>query len=964
MVENVEFRIKRQQDIVSSMAGYLSSHTSLINDFSEGSITRSLLEAIAQEMFRQNITYAQGVTDAIRTSIKQAFNQPLRDAQKAYGDYTIYRKKLASPSNVSVSFTSTGSTFNGYISGTVLTVVSMTSGQIVVGHTLTGGSTTSGTQISAFLTGSGGIGTYSVTISQTVGASNNTTSFTSFGSLLRPDTVTVQAGTASGSLVAGTYYYSVSCLFGTNENLASNISSVTTTVTQQVNLSWNAVPNATSYRVYRSTNQYMLNSVYYTVSNATSYTDTGSAATKGRWPTTKYSWGVAATNITNGVAATSLGSYVRSIPTNNTAIVSWNKVDAADSASAVTGYKVYRSFYDLGLNTVDPLTVTLSSGGTTLNYGASFTGSISGTNLTVASVQSGTMASGQVLSGSNIVSGTYIVSQTSGTTGGAGVYVISSSQTVSSTSGLIATMTYYYSVTALTSDGESLGSVAMPIVLNASYRTVALSWAANSSAIGYRIYRSNFSTFSSAAHYDTTDTTFVDDGSLVTNSTVSWPTASIVGTVSSSTVVNGVSVWRLVDPDIHFGSLADWPKTSTAFSIQGPIVVPPGTQVNVPGTSKTYLFVSKITMPATSSSYTATIESLLYGTVGNTPPNTITQFSSPVYGLESGTNSMAFTNGSDLETEDEWRIRFGQTIKDLARGTKYSLEVGALNGKIYDTNGFVTERVTRALVVESANQVITIYIHNGTLTSSSNNLVTQTQKIINGYTDDQGTKQPGYKPAGIPVSVQAATTQAQNIYVETTLSPGYTLDLVKTDIKNNIIQYFLDLGISDGLYQPIITSIAPTGTPGSNSYQYKIVAITSTGDKSLVSDSKTISNASTVLSNLLTWSVLTGGPTISYYDILRWDGSQWGLVATIPTSAPYLAGSQMTYTDTAVSVSSYAFSPPVIQVFQKSSLTQLILQTPGISSVIVNALTSGGVDQNVIIPSVGIIPIIGEIVIK
>jgi hypothetical protein len=69
----------------------------------------------------------------------------------------------------------------------------------------------------------------------------------------------------------------------------------------------------------------------------------------------------------------------------------------------------------------------------TASIGASFTGSQSGTNLTTTSV-TGLISIGDVIAGTGVASGTTIVSQTSGTTGGAGVYVTSLSGTASSAS--------------------------------------------------------------------------------------------------------------------------------------------------------------------------------------------------------------------------------------------------------------------------------------------------------------------------------------------------------------------------------------------------------------------------------------------------------------------------------------------------------------------------------------------------
>lgn len=75
---------------------------------------------------------------------------------------------------------------------------------------------------------------------------------------------------------------------------------------------------------------------------------------------------------------------------------------------------------------------------------AVFTGSITTTNLTVSAMTSGTIRLGMVLTGTGVTAGTHVVSQTSGTPGGAGVYVISPTQTVSSTTitGTIASKIY------------------------------------------------------------------------------------------------------------------------------------------------------------------------------------------------------------------------------------------------------------------------------------------------------------------------------------------------------------------------------------------------------------------------------------------------------------------------------------------------------------------------------------------
>jgi hypothetical protein len=68
----------------------------------------------------------------------------------------------------------------------------------------------------------------------------------------------------------------------------------------------------------------------------------------------------------------------------------------------------------------------------TLSQGATFTGSISGTTLTVTAVSIGIIEVGQIISGSGVTGGTTITAYDSGM-GGVGTYTVGTSQTVSST---------------------------------------------------------------------------------------------------------------------------------------------------------------------------------------------------------------------------------------------------------------------------------------------------------------------------------------------------------------------------------------------------------------------------------------------------------------------------------------------------------------------------------------------------
>lgn len=103
----------------------------------------------------------------------------------------------------------------------------------------------------------------------------------------------------------------------------------------------------------------------------------------------------------------------------------------------------------LGTGTGNTGTYTLSYTGST----SSFTGSISGTTLTVTAVASGTLIKDQVITGGSVTAGTTIVSQLTGTTGGIGTYTVSISQTRTSAS---LTGTFTLASTTLTINSTTL----------------------------------------------------------------------------------------------------------------------------------------------------------------------------------------------------------------------------------------------------------------------------------------------------------------------------------------------------------------------------------------------------------------------------------------------------------------------------------------------------------------------------
>ena len=82
------------------------------------------------------------------------------------GTYTVSKSQTAT--STSINSTAAPAIVTASISGTTMTVTAVTSGTLQIGQTIEGTGVTNGTIITAFGTGSGGAGTYTVSASQTV----------------------------------------------------------------------------------------------------------------------------------------------------------------------------------------------------------------------------------------------------------------------------------------------------------------------------------------------------------------------------------------------------------------------------------------------------------------------------------------------------------------------------------------------------------------------------------------------------------------------------------------------------------------------------------------------------------------------------------------------------------------------------------------------------------------------------
>ncbi|NBQ33690.1 MAG: hypothetical protein EBU21_17355, partial [Proteobacteria bacterium] len=259
----------------------------------------------------------------------------------------------------------------GSITTTTLTVATLSTGTLAIGHTITGPNIQPGTVITAFGTGTGGTGTYTISPSQTAASSSIAAA---------PSTFLTVTSVTSGTLATG-------------QVLSGGIST-------------SPAPKITTLGTGTGgTGTYVIDTDP-TVSTSTLITSTN----------TDYIVVKAVTTEARGLASPPALSLTGALTKDMTPV----------SAYSVTACPCTNYYY-------------ASTAGA---KSASFTGRIDngtsgqpGTTLTVTSVVSGSqLYVGQMISRSGVLPGTTITAFAPGTSGGAGSYTVSQSQTVGTTS--------------------------------------------------------------------------------------------------------------------------------------------------------------------------------------------------------------------------------------------------------------------------------------------------------------------------------------------------------------------------------------------------------------------------------------------------------------------------------------------------------------------------------------------------
>lgn len=169
------------------------------------------------------------------------------------------------------------------------------------------------------------------------------------------------------------------------------------------------------------------------------------------------------------------------------------------------------------------------------------------------------------------------------------------------------------------------------------------------------------------------------------------------------------------------------------------------------------------------------VEALEVGKQYNLLANTKLSLTEPVYGITDIYVKSDITNGTDIETDEELRDRYFDTIKksytsgNVAHYEQWATEVpGTGLCKVYP--------------LKNGNGTVEVVITDSNMLGASSELIESVKANIEEK-----------RPIGANVSVVSATEKVVNITANITLASGYSVEEIKSDFANKVTEYLKEI---------------------------------------------------------------------------------------------------------------------------------------------------------------------------
>ena len=169
------------------------------------------------------------------------------------------------------------------------------------------------------------------------------------------------------------------------------------------------------------------------------------------------------------------------------------------------------------------------------------------------------------------------------------------------------------------------------------------------------------------------------------------------------------------------------------------------------------------------------VEALEVGKQYNLLANAKLSLAEPIYGITDIYVKSNITNGTDIETDEELRDRYFDTIKksytsgNVAHYEAWTTEVNGVG-------------LCKVYPLKNGNGTVEIVITDSNMLGASSELIESVKANIEEK-----------RPVGANVSVVSATEKAINITANITLASGYSVEEIKSDFTNKVTEYLKDI---------------------------------------------------------------------------------------------------------------------------------------------------------------------------
>jgi uncharacterized phage protein gp47/JayE len=256
---------------------------------------------------------------------------------------------------------------------------------------------------------------------------------------------------------------------------------------------------------------------------------------------------------------------------------------------------------------------------------------------------------------------------------------------------------------------------------------------------------------------------------------------------------------------------ATGPVTFARFTPTALATVPVGSIVQTADGSQKYSVIADTAQAAYSSSLnayvlsagvssiTATVQSISLSSAANAAAGIINTLGNSLAGVDTVMNAAGLTNGSDLESDANFKIRFVSYINNLSRAT-----VSAIGNAITSLQQGVTYTLTEGFTYAGAAQLGFFYVvvDDGTGTPSAPFLATVSNAV------------DAVRPVGSTFSVFAPVVVTANVAMVITTGSGYTHSVIVASVVTALQAFINTLPIGATLPYSRLAQIAYTTSAG------------------------------------------------------------------------------------------------------------------------------------------------------